>query len=87
MKALENANDNIKSEWQGTPSAEDTVNTAKSDQHQHRKVSFLDLDTTIVCSPASADFAFKVYRQPGTAYAYLPYESYHVSSRPRCTGC
>ena len=29
-------------------------------------------------SDGSADFAFKVYRKPGTAYAYLPYGSYHA---------
>jgi hypothetical protein len=65
-------------EWQGTPSAEDAVNPAKFDQHQHRQVNFLDLDITIVYSDGSADFAFKVYRKPGTAYAYLPYGSYHA---------
>jgi hypothetical protein len=77
-ETLGNANDNINLEWQGTPSAEDAVNPAKFDQHQHRQVNFLDLDITIVYSQASADFAFKVYRKPGTAYAYLPYGSYHV---------
>jgi hypothetical protein len=75
---LGNANDNIKLEWQGTPSAEDAVNPAKFDQYRHRQVNFLDLDITIVYSQASADFAFKVYRKPGTAYAYLPYGSYHA---------
>ena len=68
-----NANDNIKLEWQGTPSAEDAINQAKFDQHQHRQVNFLDLDISIVYSSGSADFAFKVYRKPGTAYAYLAY--------------
>ena len=33
---LGNANDNIKLEWQGTPSAEDAVNPAKFDQYRHR---------------------------------------------------
>ena len=75
---LGNANDNIKLEWQGTPSAEDAINPAKFDQHQHRQVNFLDLDITVVYSPGSADFEFKVYRKPGTAYAYLPYGSYHA---------
>mmetsp|Transcript_40948 Transcript_40948/g.85450 ORF Transcript_40948/g.85450 Transcript_40948/m.85450 type:complete len:573 (-) Transcript_40948:730-2448(-) len=75
---LGNANENIKLEWQSTPSAEDAVNPAKFDQHQHRQVNFLDLDITIVYSQASAEFAFKVYRKPGTAYAYLPYGSYHA---------
>ncbi len=78
---LRNANDNIKLEWQGTPSAENALNPAKFDQHQHqhqhRQVKFLDLDITVVYSFGSADFAFKVYRKPGTAYAYLPYGSYH----------
>ncbi len=41
-------------------------------------MNFLDLDITIVYSDESADFAFKVYRKPGTAYAYLPYGSYHA---------
>jgi hypothetical protein len=72
------ANDNIKLEWQGTPSTEEAINPAKFDQHQHRQVNFLDLDITVVYSPGSADFAFKVYRKPGTAYAYLPYGSYHA---------
>ena len=75
---LGNANDNIKLEWQGTPSAEDALNPAKFDQHQHRQVNFLDLDITVVYSSGSADFAFRVYRKPGTAYAYLPYGSYHA---------
>ena len=64
-------------EWQGTPSAEDALNPAKFDQHQHRQVNFLDLDITLVYSCAS-DFAFRVYRKPGTAYAYLRYGSYHA---------
>ncbi len=71
---LWNANDNIKLEWQVTPLANDAVYPAEFDQHQHRHVNFLDLCITIV----SADFAFKVYHKPGTAYAYLPYGSYHV---------
>jgi len=78
MQRLGNANDNIKLEWLGTPSAEDTVNPARFDQHQHRQVNFLDLAITIMYSERSADFAFKVYRKPGTAYAYLPYGSYHA---------
>jgi hypothetical protein len=41
-------------------------------------VNFLDLDVTVVYSSGSADFAFKVYRKPGTAYVYLPYGSYHA---------
>jgi hypothetical protein len=72
------ANANIKLEWQGTPSAEDATNPAKFDQLQHRKVNFLDLDIEIVCSQTSVEFAFRVYRKPGTAYAYLPYGSYHA---------
>ena len=46
------------------------INPAKFDQHQHRQVNFLDLEITLVYSCAS-DFAFRVYRKPGTAYAYL----------------
>jgi hypothetical protein len=64
-------------DWQGRPSAEEAVNPAKFDQHRHRQVNFLDLDITFVYSQASADFAFKVYRKPGTASADLPYGSYH----------
>jgi hypothetical protein len=60
---LENANNIIKLEWQGTPSAEDAFNPAKFDQYQYRQVNFLDLDITIVYSDGSADFAFKVYRK------------------------
>ena len=66
-ETLANANDSIKLEWQGTPSAEDAVNPAKFDQHQHRQVISLDLDITIVYSQASAYFACKVYRKSGTA--------------------
>jgi hypothetical protein len=65
-------------EWQGTPSAEHAIDPAKFDQQEHRQVNFLDLDITIVYSQASADFAFKVGRKPGTAYAYLPFGSYHA---------
>jgi len=72
------ANDNIKLEWQGTPSSEDATDPAKFDQDQHRRVSFLDLDIQVVYSAESADFAFKVYRKTGNAYAYLPYGSYHA---------
>ncbi len=36
------------------------------------------LDITISYSDGSADFAFKVYRKPGTDYAYQPYGSYHA---------
>ncbi len=41
-------------------------------------MKFLDLDITVVYSFGSADLACKVYRKPGTAYAYLPYGSYHA---------
>ncbi len=41
-------------------------------------MKFLDLDMTIVYSDGSADFACKACRKPGTAYAYLPYGSYHA---------
>ena len=41
-------------------------------------MNFLDLDIQIVYSLGSAAFAFKVYRKPGSAYAYLPYGSYHA---------
>ncbi len=38
---LWNANDNVKLEWQGTPSAEDAINPAKLDQHQNHQVNFI----------------------------------------------
>jgi hypothetical protein len=41
-------------------------------------VKFLNLDITVVYSDGSADFAFKVYRKPGRANAYLLYGSYHA---------
>jgi hypothetical protein len=69
---LGNANDNIKLEWPGTSSAEDAVNPAKFDQHQHRQVNFLDLDITLMYSPES-DTA-----KPATAKAYLAYGCYHA---------
>ena len=72
------ANANIKLEWQGTPSVMDAVNPAKFDQHQHRRVNFLDLDIQIVNSCGHSEFAFRIYRKPGNAYAYLPYGSYHA---------
>ena len=72
------ANDNIKLEWQGTPPSVDATDPARFIQDQHRRVSFLDLDIRIVYSAGSADFAFKIYRKTGNAYAYLPYGSYHA---------
>jgi hypothetical protein len=56
----------------------DATDPARFIQHQHRRVSFLDLDIRIVYSVGSADFAFKIYRKTGNAYAYLPYGSYHA---------
>ncbi len=41
-------------------------------------MNFLVLDITVVYMLGSADFEFKVYRKPGTAYAYLPYGSYQA---------
>ena len=72
------ANANIKLEWQGTPSVMDAVDPAKFDQHQHRRVNCLDLDIRIVNSCGFSGFAFRIYRKPGNAYAYLPYGSYHA---------
>ena len=72
------ANDNIKLEWQNTPSSVDANHPARIAQDQHRRVSFLDLDLRVVYSTGSAEFAFKVYRKTGNAYAYLPYGSYHA---------
>jgi hypothetical protein len=60
------------------PADMDTANPVKNDQHQYSRVNFLDLDIQIVISQGSAAFAYKVYRKPGSAYAYLPYGSYHA---------
>jgi hypothetical protein len=43
-----------------------------------RQSSSAEPDQLIVCSQTSVEFAFRVYRKPGTAYAYLPYGSYHA---------
>ena len=72
------ANDNIKLEWQGTPSSVDAIHLAGFARDQHSRVSFLDLDLLLVYSAGSADFAFKVYRKAGNANAYLPYGTYHA---------
>ena len=72
------ANDNIKLEWQNTPSPVDANHPARIAQDQHRRVSFLDLDLRVVYSTGSAEFAFNVYRKTRNAYAYLPYGSYHA---------
>ncbi len=69
------------------PSAEDAINPAIFDQHQHSQLNHLDLDITVVYSSGSADFVFKVYSKPGTAYACLPYRSSEAGSMQRCTGC
>ena len=76
--SFEAANRNIKLEWQGTPSGVDAANPATLVQHQLRRVNFLDLDIQFVRAHGSATFAFKIYRKPGNAYAYLPYGSYHA---------
>ena len=78
-----NANANIKLEWQNIPTAVDAANPAIFDQHQHSRVNFLDLDISITRLSGMAEFAFKVfafkvYRKPGSAFAYLPYGSYHA---------
>ena len=72
------ANASINLEWQGTPSAIDAVNPDKFDLVQHRRVNFLDLDIQIVNACGFSEFAFRIYRKPGNAYAYLPYGSYHA---------
>jgi hypothetical protein len=72
------ANNNIKLEWQGTPSSVKAADPASFIHDQHKKVSFLDLDIQVVYSAGSAFFAFKIYRKTGNAYAYLPYGSYHA---------
>jgi hypothetical protein len=72
------ANDHIKLEWQGTPSSVDATDPARFNRHQHRKVDFLDLDIQVVTCSGSSEFAFRLYRKPGNAYAYLPYGSYHA---------
>ena len=75
---FEAANINIKLEWQGTPKDVDAADPAMLVQHQLRRVNFLDLDIQYVRSHGSAALAFKIYRKPGNAYAYLPYGSYHA---------
>jgi hypothetical protein len=69
---FEAANINIKLEWQGMPTDVDAADPATLVQHQLRRVNFLDLDIQYVRSHGSAAFAFKIYRKPGNAYAYLP---------------
>ncbi len=67
--------------------ADDAVNPARFDQYRHRQVNFLDLYITIVYSDGPADFAFKVYRKSGTAYAYMPYRSHlPYGSQARLSG-
>jgi hypothetical protein len=73
---LNSANINIKLEWQGATSTEGAINPIKYSVLGLRHVNFLDLD--IVCNELSTYFNFKVYRKPGSAYAYLPYGSYHA---------
>jgi hypothetical protein len=46
-------------EWKGGPSAKNAADPAQFDG--------ISITVTVVYSPASADFAFKVYRKPGTA--------------------
>ena len=75
---FEAANKNISLEWQGTPTGVDASDPAMLVQHQLRRINFLDLDIEFIRSHGSATFAFKVYRKPGNAYAYLPYGSYHA---------
>jgi hypothetical protein len=72
------AKDNLKLEWQGTPSCVDATDPARFNRHQHRRANFLDLDIQVVTRSGSAEFAFRLYRKPGNAYAYLPYGSYHA---------
>jgi hypothetical protein len=38
----------------------------------------MDLDIEFVRAHGSASFAFKIYRIPGNAYAYLPYGSHRA---------
>jgi hypothetical protein len=73
-----NANINIKLEWQGTTSIEDAIDPRKYNKLGLLHVNFLDLDINIVRSEISTYFNFKVYRKPGSAYAYLSYGSYHA---------
>ena len=75
---LNNANMHIKLEWQGTTSAEDAIDPRKYNPLGLLHVNFLDLDIDIVHSETSTYFNFKVYHKPGSAYAYLPYGSYHA---------
>ena len=73
-----NANGNIKLEWQAIPSALDATNPEKFDQYQLHAVNFLDLDIMTLHNDGMSCLDFKVYRKPGSAYAYLPYGSYHA---------
>jgi hypothetical protein len=75
---FEAANRNIKLEWQGSPTGVDAANPVTLVQHQLCRVNFLDLDIQFVRAHGSATSAFKIYRKPGNAYAYLPYGSYHA---------
>ena len=74
---LGTANANIKLDWQDMPTSMADGPT-DFNQHQHRRVCFLDLDIQVVRSLGSQEFAFRIYRKPGNAYAYLPYGSYHA---------
>ena len=72
------ANINIKLEWQGTPPAQDATNADNFDFQMHQKVNFLDLEIKVLLTEEIPCLDFKVYRKPGSAYAYLPYGSYHA---------
>ena len=55
---------------------------AKFVQHQHSSVNFLDLDIQIKHLQGSAEFAFKIYRKPGSAS--MRDMHFEDGSRPSC---
>jgi hypothetical protein len=63
---LGNANDNIKLEWQGTPSADGALNPAEFDSiHIARSTSSTSTSSSWTAPP---HLACTAYREPGTAY-------------------
>ena len=72
------ANVNIYLEWQSTQFVTDAIDPAKIFQNQLRlhRVNFLDLDVQTVSG--FHEFIFRIYREPGNTYVYLPYWSYNV---------
>ena len=87
------ANDNIKLEWQGTPSSDDATDPAKFDQDRHRRVSSstsilelsILLDLQSLRSRSTAKLVMPTHicpMDPTTRDTY-----FEVGSRPKCTDC